>query len=425
MIMGSVGCDALSLGLPVVNLGGGFLVAPFKQPNGAYGAAANTTKFNHYSIMQRQFRGRKVSDLLGDSRDIIVWPSSEHAFHGNKLLMFIWLNLHNPDTGMQQRVANARAAINDMCLMQDHKNEFVPSMYATVLAKRSLISSVVPKQLFDVACCADGYKGKGQLIDGELGTDYLMRNVLRLKLQQHPLFKQMIMACASQNILLAEVSAHDSNWGTGLNGDGDNKLGFMLFELGLEALGYDKQEIDRRVAEMRLRFLAIPHAHKMDAFLAQFTSWNASNAPVVGLVPNGCSILLANPGFSPVSRGFEAIVPLQRGEEVISLARRVILSRSAMLESDGGLPARISFGIDPATGGHSLQVTFGDPLFARYAVDRLGFGPDRISSGNPSVLVLLPAETHNLFAAHDLDITAMFAAPAHAAAAYPPAPPRP
>ncbi len=62
----------------------GITIAPFKNPNQQpYGGFANTTSAGKYPVSQSESNFNGYSYSLGQT---ILWPSSEHAYHGQKLL---------------------------------------------------------------------------------------------------------------------------------------------------------------------------------------------------------------------------------------------------------------------------------------------------------------------------------------------------
>ena len=197
----------------------GFKIAPFKRTEiQPYGAFANTTKPGKYPINQ-------TISLDGQPRTF-NWPSSEHAFHAQKILYLKQQLTPNHD---------AHIVLNNMLSQIEATNEeFLPRKHYDSLVNKHLSSlqakglNVHSKSDFDALCGADYhplYQPQGQR-----ETLKFMREVTRLKLQQHPDLKAIAIECAKEGILPVEVSQHDHTWASGPNGHGENMLGIIILE---------------------------------------------------------------------------------------------------------------------------------------------------------------------------------------------------
>jgi predicted NAD-dependent protein-ADP-ribosyltransferase YbiA (DUF1768 family) len=206
-----------------------FKIAPFKyETNLPYGALANTTKAGIYPIKQVIRVGKESFDF--------IWPSSEHAFHAQKILHLI--NKSNGNEVMTQiligamrQIERTKASPGNVFLPRDDWDPIIES-----LTKNHPHLFGANKQDFDALCDSNyhcvGNPNAGLMPNGEPYTLNFMREVVRLKLEQHPVLKNLAIECAREGILPIEVSQHDVNWATGQNGNGANMLGIVILELG-------------------------------------------------------------------------------------------------------------------------------------------------------------------------------------------------
>lgn len=219
-------------------------VAPFKKPDGRYGGFANTT--NQYPVRQEvELDGKKVT---------FKWPSSEHAYHAQKLI-----NLSNLLPKDDPQYAEKQAAILD-ALKQIEKTqaesgqEFLPRDHFDPIA-RSLISRV--PALGEPTKDSDGkslLNSKGQPItpldafnSNCVGGNFakqeaFMREVIKLKLEQNRELKDLAMKMAREGIMPIEYSTKDSKWASGPDGKGGNLLGILILEEGIELLKKNKEK---------------------------------------------------------------------------------------------------------------------------------------------------------------------------------------
>lgn len=213
---------------PYVSLGG-VKIAPFKNPSTEpYGVFANTTPSGKYPIKQ-------TVTIDGNSRTI-VWPSSEHAFHAQKILHLKGkLPASHPAqetlTKMLNEIAATHAGTNKEYLPRDDYDPLV-NKYLDQLNKDGL--DLKDKYAFDALCDADFHATKNP--EGKKETINFMRTVIEMKLGQHPELREKAMECAREGILPVEISQYDVNWASGPDGNGLNMLGILILEEGNKLL---------------------------------------------------------------------------------------------------------------------------------------------------------------------------------------------
>ena len=220
---------------PFIQLGNA-KIAPFKhEDNKPYGALINTTKAGEYPVKQ---------DVMVDGRPVTFnWPSSEHAYHAQKLIHL--MNKNPGDKGMQmiilqtlRRIEITKAGPGDEFLPD--KDWGGPKGIVESLTKNYPRLFGADKKAFDALCDSNyhslGNPNGGLMTNGEPYTLKFMRDVVKLKLEQHPELKQLAMDCARDGILPMEVSRFDDNWASGPDGKGANMLGTLILELGNEYL---------------------------------------------------------------------------------------------------------------------------------------------------------------------------------------------
>lgn len=217
-------------------------IAPMKyEDNKPYGALINTTKAGHYPIKQEvMVNGKPIS---------FTWPSSEHAYHAQKLIHLMNKDANSTDPNAKARqmiildtlhkIANTKTGPRDEFL--PHEDWDGPKGIVTDLTTRYPRLFGPDKPAFD-ALCDSNYHSIGNPhagIDPKTGEPHtlgFMREVVRLKLEQHPDLKELAMNCAREGILPVEVASRDNNWASGPDGKGANMLGTLILELGNEYL---------------------------------------------------------------------------------------------------------------------------------------------------------------------------------------------
>ncbi len=220
-------------------------VAPFKAYGSAYGAFANTTPTGtnpDYPIVQdKMIDGRSLSTI--GITPPIKWPSSEHAFHAQKLIQYI---IDNPTK--TKEIAIMKQMIQEIATSPG--NPFLPRDHFDPIVNKHLSSLRFKSKLeFDLACKANFYPSKTPLVDGvdidpstkipphTNGLPYTygyMKFVMQMKMEQHPDLKEAAMEFAKQGIIPVEISQHDQVWASGIDGKGLNYLGIIISELGKE-----------------------------------------------------------------------------------------------------------------------------------------------------------------------------------------------
>lgn len=209
-------------------------IAPFKYDDKQtpYGGFINTTAAGTYPVKQ---------DITINNIPLsFSWPSSEHAFHAQKIIHLMRKNPGNPQ--MQQVLLNALRTIE--MTQTGPGQEFKPREHWDSIVTN--LTTNYPhlfgpdKKSFDQLCDAN-YHSKhnpnaGLMPNGEPYTLQFMRDVLKLKLEQNPALRELAKNCARDGILPIEVSQYDDNWASGPNGEGTNMLGIAILELGNEYL---------------------------------------------------------------------------------------------------------------------------------------------------------------------------------------------
>jgi hypothetical protein len=207
-------------------------IAPFKDEIPPYGDFANTTSNNKYKINQTQLWDGTLIASLG-LPSTITWPSSEHAYHGQKLLEFR-KNLAPNDP----KITTINKMINQ--LSSDTKPVFLPNDYKTLVEANIATLGFANKTTFDKACLAEyhpTHSPASTLIVGgnNHGLPYTynyMYHVVKMKLEQHQNLKNMAKEFALKGIMPVEISQHDQTWASFTHGKGLNYLGIIILELG-------------------------------------------------------------------------------------------------------------------------------------------------------------------------------------------------
>ncbi|MHB1947447.1 MAG: hypothetical protein ACYCQI_04975, partial [Gammaproteobacteria bacterium] len=290
----------VALAAPVQGIGA---LAPFKTQNSFYGAFANTTPSagitppfhpGAYPIRQeKDFMGNSLPTLpippasRGPSGAIgIDWPSSEHAYHGQKLLFLLSRYQSGDLSSSPRRLVEEKAVINMIAELKASQSgpgqEIDPSKDWPKIIYKHLgqfeikdAAGVVitnprdKKYAFDGMCFADFHRSlndQGHIMPAAVTsklpypmpsadvpyTYAFMKHVVQMKLNQYPDLKSKAVECAKRGILPVEVSRHDENWASFTGGEGLNYLGLILLELGNEEL--------RRAGASHQIVISDPHA---------------------------------------------------------------------------------------------------------------------------------------------------------------------
>lgn len=228
---------------------GGFQVAPFKTPSKEpYGAYANTTPSGKYPVKQ--------TITLHKQTLRFTWPSSEHAYHAQKILH---LKAKLPDNHpLQQTLTDALKTVEqhqgdrrtNEFLPRDHWDPIIANMVtANRMAFNNLLrdENITPANtgnaqkdaIADFSILADANyhslrapKAGINPATKEPWTKGFMRTVIELKLETNPKLKGLAMQMAREGIMPIEFSQHDVNWASGREGNGANMLGIILLEIG-------------------------------------------------------------------------------------------------------------------------------------------------------------------------------------------------
>lgn len=205
-------------------------IAPFKNPNlKPYGPFANATNAWEYPVKQAV---TVHEELLHFN-----WPSSEHAFHAQKL---IHLKLKLVATDPRQPILTK--TLHQLEKTKNNpKDEFLPHNDYNALIKKLIDNNPTlyfgtNKKEFDTLCDASFHSMKapkqGLMPNGEPYLLEFMRLALRMKFDQNPQLKQLAIDCAREEIIPIKVSHLDNYWASGPEGAGQNKLGITILELG-------------------------------------------------------------------------------------------------------------------------------------------------------------------------------------------------
>lgn len=207
-----------------------------------YGGLINTTKADTHKIDQTtDYKGQPLPVPPGPS---IHWPSSEHAFHGQKLLFLLnrYLpggDLPDPDGSKARQL---EMMIDELAKMKSAPGqELSPRAdWDPLIERNKAVFGVSSKAEFDALCYADYHAklnpmGHIEPTSGLPYTYFFMKHAVQMKLEQNSDLKEMAIEFAKRGIFPVEVSQYDSNWSS-LNGDGRNLLGIIILELGNQYL---------------------------------------------------------------------------------------------------------------------------------------------------------------------------------------------
>nr|HAT8715100.1 hypothetical protein [Legionella jordanis] len=200
-------------------------IAPFKYTDiEPYGAFANTTGPGHKPIRQTL--------MVDGAQRVFQWPSSEHAFHAQKIL-YLKNKLHSSHAAqpLLTEMLNQIEAHQGVYKPREHYDAMV-NTFLTPLSDAGLRQpngdKLNHKHQFDALCDADFHVIHNPT--GKKATINFMRTVVALKLRQHEDLRRTAMTCAEEGIFPVEISQWDDNWGAGVNGTGENMLGIIILE---------------------------------------------------------------------------------------------------------------------------------------------------------------------------------------------------
>ncbi len=250
---------------PIQNLPG-LKIAPFKNPQILpYGVLANPAI--NYPISQHVWINGKSEDIL--------WPSSEACFHGQKIIYLInKLCEENPGFNLSKTYQILGGMLNKI-IRHEQTQEYLPSDYYALVNNAllqfrdtkdefsHLFARISDKKGFDVMCRADYHPVHNPRGNRE-GTDEYMWTALQLKLEQYPEIADLVKQCVREQIILIEVSEKDPNWGAGPRGDGLNRLGLMLMDLGEQLLLQEGIRCPTTRAERMSQYETLRNDHAQD-----------------------------------------------------------------------------------------------------------------------------------------------------------------
>lgn len=200
----------------------GMKIAPFESPDiEPYGAFANTTKGDQYSVEQ-------TVDFNGGSYTY-TWPSSEHAYHAQKIIYLIKNNRKLTPNQQQGLIKKLRTIEHDTAPGQAYS----PNRY------RDWVTQNIIPSLFPGMTLNDFNK-----LCGIQHRESFMQTVIQLKLEQHANLKQLAMACAAEGVIPVELSRRDDFWASGAGGMGTNMLGLIIYQEGRRLLAAQGQLAD-------------------------------------------------------------------------------------------------------------------------------------------------------------------------------------
>ena len=196
---------------PYLNIGG-MKAAPFKYSDiEPYGAFANTTTGDTYRV-------RQSVNLDGVTYNF-NWPSSEHAYHAQKLIYLIRNNTYASEQTFL--ISQLRTMERDYIADQ----EYLPTKYKKFIEEKIIpkLDATMSYEQFNTQC-------------GIHHKEKFMSEVIQLKLETNQDLADLAKACAMNDIIPIEISRRDGFWGTGGAGNGENKLGLIIYQEGLRLL---------------------------------------------------------------------------------------------------------------------------------------------------------------------------------------------
>jgi O-acetyl-ADP-ribose deacetylase (regulator of RNase III) len=238
----------------------GLPCAPFKHNIPPYGPLINTTTPNSGFSFKQITSSDKIPILSSGFGNKIKWPSSEHAYHGQKLLalMVKWTEEGNKSNELKTLKEMLTTLIkmpddkNKPLLPKDRKKPDNPETFEGLLRANAVALTGkrnIEEAVFELKklCKAEGYKlgdnGEAvKLTDDDTGTEYTpytykyMKDALKCKLESNSELLAMAIQFARQGVMPIEVSQFDGIWASGKDGKGKNLLGCAILELGNEFL---------------------------------------------------------------------------------------------------------------------------------------------------------------------------------------------
>ena len=222
--------------IPFIPLGATSKVAPFKSPHSKpYGPFSNNTEAWDYPIKQNIMIHKEALNF--------DWPSAEHAFHAQKI---IHLKKKLPENdALQQALTKVLREIETS--KNKPKEVFLSRQDYDPIIDRLISHFPVlgpSKVAFEALCDAhyiNSASDKQELMSNGKPYSYkFMRDVIKMKFDQHPKLKALAIDCAREGILPIEINHLDNIWSSGDSGKGENKLGVIMLTLGnqyLKAMG--------------------------------------------------------------------------------------------------------------------------------------------------------------------------------------------
>lgn len=209
---------------PYVALGN-FKIAPFRLAKvKPYGSFINTTSAWEFPIKQ--------SIELNQTSLHFNWLSAAHAFHAQKLIYI----LHQ----FPRRKSLQTLLIQSLRQLESTKNKTHEELYEQndFLPLIEKLLTGYPEFIKKIESFSNAYKIK------------FMRDVLKLKLEQHPHLKKLAAECAQEGIIPIFVDHNDTVFSSGIDGLGHNSLGIMIYALGNQYLrAQNQQSLIQRVSE--------------------------------------------------------------------------------------------------------------------------------------------------------------------------------
>lgn len=213
--------------IPIHAVVGGVKIAGIKQshdPN--YGGLPNTN--SGYPIRQ--------TITVNGQPQTFKWDSAERAFHAQKLIHLLGKRLH-----MHAEILAGLRTLEKY--PKKNGREFLPrddwDPFVNRFIREHGSNFGKDKAAFDTLCDAN-YHPKaprnGLKPNGEPYTNDFMREIIKLKVAQHPKLANLLKVMAREGIFPVEYSNYDMNWASGPNGDGQNRLGILLLEEGNQLL---------------------------------------------------------------------------------------------------------------------------------------------------------------------------------------------
>jgi len=165
-------------------------IAPFKDYIPPYGAFANTTPMGDYPVSQDKTLSGKMLTVHGKSP--VVWPSSENAYHAQKIIRYKEkLEANNTSDPKIQVLDNMLNKLTQTTYMPKIDKKYPNKPTFEKLVNDNLADLGFNNKLeFDAVCDANYHKqhapNKGLNSAGLPHTYDYMKFVIKMKLEQHP-----------------------------------------------------------------------------------------------------------------------------------------------------------------------------------------------------------------------------------------------